>query len=188
MRKIISWFLTGLATLLPVVVSFYIFIGIFNFLDNLLAPVIQVSLGEDIPGLGFLLTSVIIILVGLVSQNFLGKKILLWWEGLLIRIPLLGKVYGTVKRIVKAFFASEKKSFRQVVLVEFPRQGMYSLGFITNDSFPYLEKECFTIFVPTTPNPTSGFFVVVPKDQVILLDISVERGFEMIMSAGMVNK
>jgi len=188
MKKLLSLFISGLATLLPVIISIYIFVGTLNFLDNLLAPVIQVSLGKDIPGLGFLLTTIIIILVGLISKNLLGKKLFSWWEKLFFKIPMLGKIYSTTKRITTSFFSSGRNSFKQVVLIEFPRPGLHSIGFITNDEFPYIEEDTYSVFVPTTPNPTSGFFVVVNKDQVKVLDISVERGIEILMSAGMINQ
>lgn len=101
-------------------------------------------------------------------------------------IPLLGKVYGTVKRITDSLFSSNKSALRQVALVEFPRPGIYSLGFITNDEFPYIEEDTYSIFIPTTPNPTSGWFVVLPRKDVTILDMSVDQGMEYIISAGMV--
>ncbi len=101
-------------------------------------------------------------------------------------IPLLGKVYGTIKRITDSLFSSNKSAFRQVALVQFPRPGIYSLGFITNEEFPYIEADTYSIFIPTTPNPTSGWFVILPREDVTILDMSIDQGMEYIISAGMI--
>ncbi|MBO8159899.1 DUF502 domain-containing protein [Thermosyntropha sp.] len=187
MRRLASLFLAGLATLLPLVISIYFIYWIFKTVDSILAPVLKHYIGHTIPGLGFLITITLVILIGLISTNIAGRKIITWWENLFIQIPLLGKIYGTVKRITSSLFSKEKSSFRQVALIEFPRPGIYSLAFVTNDEVPFMEEEVYTLFVPTTPNPTSGWFIIMPKDKVRILDIGVDRGIEMVISAGMVN-
>lgn len=186
MKKLLSMFFAGLAVLLPVAISLYLVWWLFVQIDGILAPLLVKFFGRTIPGAGFLLTIIMIIMVGFMATNLIGRKLFLWSEQILLKIPLLGKIYSTVKRITRAFFSPGKKSFRQVVLVEFPRTGAYSLGFITNDEFPFVEEDTYSVFVPTTPNPTSGFFIVVPQNQVKILDISVEQGIEMLMSAGMI--
>lgn len=187
MKRLASFFLTGLATLLPIAISIYLVYLIFSVIDNLLAPILTKYLGQAVPGLGFLLTILIVILVGMISTNFIGKKLVFWSEIILYRVPLLGKIYSTVRSITNSIFSSNKASFSKVALVEFPRKGIYSLGFITNDSFPYLDEDSYTIFIPTTPNPTSGWFVIIPKEDVKILDMPVDKGIEMVISAGMIN-
>ncbi len=187
MKKILSMFVAGLAVLLPVVISFYLIWWLFIQVDGILAPLLEKFLGKAIPGVGFLLTITVITIVGFMATNLISRKLFLWSEQILFKIPLLGKIYSTLKRITRAFFSPGKMSFRKVVLVEFPRSGAYSLGFIANDEFPFIEGETYSVFVPTTPNPTSGFFIVVPRNQVKILDISVEKGIEILMSAGMIN-
>ncbi len=186
MKRILSMFGAGLATLLPVYISIWLIIWLFNMVDNILKPLLEPIFGFAVPGLGFIIIISFIILLGFISTNFLGNKILGWWENVMHRIPLLGKVYGAVKRITDSIFSSNKSAFKKVALVEFPRPGIYSLGFITNEEFPYIERDTYSIFIPTTPNPTSGWFVVLPREDVTILDISVDQGMEIIISAGMV--
>lgn len=186
MKRIVSLFLTGLATLLPVVISLYLVYWIFSVIDSLLEPILIAIFGKAIPGVGFVSTIIIVLIVGLVSKNILGYKLLFWGETLLYRTPIIGKIYSTIRRITNSFFTSGRNSFRQVALVEFPRKGIYSIGFITNDNFPHLGTEAYSIFIPTTPNPTSGWFIIMPKEEVKILDITVEKGIEMVISAGMI--
>ena len=187
MKRLVSLFLAGLATLLPLILSLYLIYWLVTFMDGLLDPLLILILGKAIPGLGFLITITSIILVGLMATNIIGHKLIAWSEQIFVKIPLLGKMYATFKRITNSFFSSNKTSFRQVALVEFPRKGIYSLGFITNDCFPYIDEDTYSIFIPTTPNPTSGWFIIMSRDNVKILDISVEKGIEMVISAGMVN-
>ncbi len=187
MKKLLSMFLAGLAILLPIAISLYLIYWLFNFIDGILSPIIRYYLGIEIPGLGFLITITLIILIGFMVTNIIGKKFFSFSEAILFKVPLLGKIYSTIKRITSAFFSSGKNSFRQVAMVEFPRIGVYSIGFITNDNFPFIDEDSYSIFIPTTPNPTSGYFIVVPREQVKILDISIDQGIELLMSAGMVN-
>lgn len=186
MKRILSLFLAGLATLLPVYISIWLIVWLFNMVDNILKPLLEPIIGCAVPGLGFIIIIALVILLGFISTNYLGRRILGWWENLMQNIPLLGKVYGTIKRITDSLFSSNKSAFKQVALVEFPRPGIFSLGFITNDEFPHIEEDTYSIFIPTTPNPTSGWFVVLPREDVKILDMSVDQGMEFIISAGMV--
>jgi uncharacterized membrane protein len=185
-KRILSLFLAGLATLLPVYISIWLIVWLFNMVDNILKPLLEPIIGCAVPGLGFIIIIALVILLGFISTNYLGRRILGWWENLMQNIPLLGKVYGTIKRITDSLFSSNKSAFKQVALVEFPRPGIFSLGFITNDEFPHIEDDTYSIFIPTTPNPTSGWFVVLPREDVKILDMSVDQGMEFIISAGMV--
>jgi len=186
MKKLLSMFLAGLATLLPISISLWLIIWLFNLVDGILKPLLTPVIGFAVPGLGFIIIISLIILIGFISTNILGNKILSWWESIMQGIPLLGKIYRTVKRITDSIFSSNKSSFKQVALIEFPRKGIYSLGFVTNDEFAFIDEETYSIFIPTTPNPTSGWFIVLPREQVQILDINVDQGMEIIISAGMV--
>lgn len=187
MRKLSSLFFAGLATLLPVVICFYIIWWLFITVDGILAPFIKRLPGYYFPGIGFTVTILLILFIGFMATNVLGKKFIALGEKALLKTPVLGKMFATAKRILNSVLAPNKNSFSQVVLVEFPRPGIYSLGFITNEDFAYLEEETYCVFVPTTPNPTSGFFIIAPKDQVKHLNISVEKGMELLISAGMIS-
>lgn len=186
MKRILSMFLAGLATLLPIYISIWLIVWLFNLVDNILKPLLEPIIGCAVPGLGFIIIISLIILLGFISTNYLGHRILNWWENIMHNIPLLGKVYGTIKRITDSLFSSNKSAFRQVALVQFPRPGIYSLGFITNEEFPYIEADTYSIFIPTTPNPTSGWFVILPREDVTILDMSIDQGMEYIISAGMI--
>jgi len=185
MRKLSSLFLAGLATLLPVVICFYITWWLFTTIDGWLAPILK-RLGYYFPGIGFALTIILILFIGFMATNVFGKKLIGLGEKALLKTPVLGKMYATAKRILDSFLKPNKNSFSQVVLVEFPRKGLHSLGFITNENFGYLDESNYCVFIPTTPNPTTGFFVICSQEQVKILDISVEKGMEILISAGMI--
>jgi len=128
---------------------------------------------------------------GLIVANFFGRRLVGAWESLLSRIPLVRSVYGAVKQITASLFADASQSFREVVLVEYPRRGLWMLAFVTGDTPKKFQQvvaqDLINIYVPTTPNPTSGFYIMVPPSDVKRLDIPVEVGLKMILSAGVVN-
>lgn len=146
--------------------------------------------GVYIPGLGVVLTAVVVLLTGMVVANLFGRKLVQLWEALLARIPLVRTIYIGVKQVVETVFSSGDQSFRKVLLVEYPRKGVWTLGFQSGASRGEAQAkiglEVINVFIPTTPNPTSGFFLMLPRDDVIELDMSVDDGLKMIVSAGMV--
>jgi uncharacterized membrane protein len=194
-------FLTGLAVALPVVISLgvvgWVFGTVANFTDSLLfflprslthteAGVGPVTWYWSIAALGLALA--LLCLIGQLTRYYVGKQMFLLMDTLLLRVPLLGKVYGTLKQVNEAFSSSNKSSFQQVVLVEFPRAGMHSVGFVTNPEHSPVEppspRKMIAVFIPTTPNPTSGFLVLVPEDEVVKVDMSVADGIKFIISLG----
>ena len=150
----------------------------------------EVVLGVNIPGLGVLLAFSIVIITGVVVANLFGRQIIKIWEDFLARIPLVRSIYSSVKQVTETIFSSKGNSFRQVVLLEYPRSGIWTLAFVTGDGIKDFEEKTgeslLNIFVPTTPNPTSGFFLMVRKEDAILLDIPVEVALKMIISTGVV--
>ena len=146
--------------------------------------------GFYIPGLGVLLTVVIVIVTGMVVTNLFGRQLFHWGETLLNRIPLVRTIYSSVKKLTETVFAGGGKSFRKVVLIEYPRAGVWSVAFMTGDGAPEMEArtgfEMINVFVPTTPNPTSGFVLVVPRRDVIELSMSTDEALRFILSAGVV--
>ncbi|MEN8168746.1 MAG: DUF502 domain-containing protein [Pseudomonadota bacterium] len=147
-------------------------------------------LGMHIPGLGVIVTVVVVLTTGIIVANLFGRKLVALWEALLARIPLVSSVYSAVKQIAETMFSSNGNSFRKVLLVEYPRKGLWTLAFQTGTDVG--EAQCKTghevinIYVPTTPNPTSGFFIMVPKEDVVELEMSVDEGLRMIISMGSV--
>ena len=156
----------------------------FITLNPLLQDLINLALGLTVPLLG-------ILLIGLMARNFVGRWLLEFGEGTLSRIPLAGSVYKTLKQLLETFLKDNSTRFRRVVLVEYPREGLFSVGFVTGvvgpSLQPELDKPLLSVFIPTAPNPTTGWYTLVPEDSVKDLNISVEDAFRTIISAGIVN-
>ena len=131
---------------------------------------------------------VIVSVVGGMTRYYIGKRLIAWADGAMLRVPVLNKIYGTIKQVDAAFKSGKKSSFQTVVLVEYPREGIYSVGFITSEQADEVQKKtgkkCVCVFIPTTPIPTGGFLIVVPEDEIIKLDMSVADGFKYIISLG----
>ena len=197
-------FITGTAVALPVVISIAVVVWLFgtvaNFTDSLLFFLPRrLTHAQDGAGpviwywswAAFGVTVALLSLLGQLTRYYVGKKILRLMDTLLLQVPLLGKIYGTLKQVNEAFSNSSKSSFQQVVMVEFPRPGMHSIGFITNSDLPSVASEStrkmISVFVPTTPNPTTGFLVVIPADEVVKLDLSVAEGIRFIISLGSIS-
>jgi len=189
-RRVRELFLVGLAVVLPLLVTYLLLRFLFETLDQLLDPIIQGILGRRIPGLGFLASVAIIFIAGILTTNIVGRKLVALTEGFLLRIPLVKNVYSASKQLFDAITLPGKEAFRQVVMLEYPRSGVYALGFITATrakGFQDLVGEpTVNVFVPTAPNPTSGFFLVVPEKSVIPVPISVEEALKLIVSGGLI--
>ena len=147
-------------------------------------------LGFHVPGLGVVLTAIIVLVTGMVVANLFGRKLVKLWESVLAQIPLVRTIYTGVKQILETVFSSNEQSFRKVLLVEYPRRGLWTLAFQSSTTSGEAQtktgRAVVNVFIPTTPNPTSGFFIMVPSDDVVELDMSVDEGLKMIISAGVV--
>jgi uncharacterized membrane protein len=147
-------------------------------------------LGMHIPGFGVIVTVAVVLTTGIIVANLFGRKLVALWEALLARIPLVSSVYSAVKQIAETMFSSSGQSFRKVLLVEYPRKGLWTLAFQTGTDVGEAQcktgREVINIYVPTTPNPTSGFFIMVPKEDVVEMEMSVDEGLRMIISMGSV--
>lgn len=180
---------------MPLGVTFLVVRAIVGFLDKsllLLPDAFQPDrlIGFHIPGLGVLLAVALVLITGMIMANLLGRRLVAFWESLLARIPLVRTLYSAVKQIMEAVLATDAKSFRKVLLVEYPRKGVWSLAFMTSDDLGEVQDKTIanviSVFIPTTPNPTSGFVLMVPESDVIELDMAVEEGLKMIISMGVV--
>lgn len=196
MGRFRRYFVAGLLVWLPLVATYLVLSFSINLIDRtllLLPPQYRPEnlIGFEVPGLGVILTLLLVLLTGLIVANFFGRKLILAWESVLARIPLVRSVYGAVKQITASLFADASQSFREVVLVEYPRRGLWMLAFVTGDTPKKFKsvagEDLINIYVPTTPNPTSGFYIMVPPTDVKRLNIPVEIGLKMILSAGVVN-
>jgi uncharacterized membrane protein len=198
-------FFTGLLIALPGIITLAVvkwFFGTVSsftdtllfFLPYLLNPHQVYKNGVDGPMfwywslLAFVLAVILISVVGVLARYYFGKRLIAWADNLMLRLPVLNKIYGTIKQLDEAFASGKKSSFKTVVLIEYPREGIYSVGFITSEQEDEVSKKtaekCVCVFIPTTPIPTSGFLVLVPVEKITKLDLSVAEGFKYIISLG----
>jgi len=194
--KIKNLFLTGLLILIPIFVTIYVATGMINFIDSI-GDILPKKFNPEtylpfhIPGLGIIYTVIIALIAGLLVRNYIGKKALGYWEMVVNKIPLVRVLYGALRQVSEAIFVKGDTQFKKVVLIEYPRRGIYSLGFITGKAGDKLSANTrphmVGVFVPTTPNPTSGFYLIVPEEDIINVDISIEDAFKLILSGGMVH-
>ena len=189
------YLIAGLLVWLPLGVTVLVIRLLVTFMDKLLVfiPVQyhpDTLLGVHIPGLGVVLAVLVVLVTGVIVANFFGRQLVAAWESLLGRIPLVRTIYHSVKQVAVTIFSSQGKSFRRVLLIEYPRKGIYTLCFQTGDAVAEVVeksgKEVINVFVPTTPNPTSGFFIMVPEEDVQELEISIDDALKMIMSLGVI--
>ena len=185
----------GLLVWVPLGVTFVVIQSLVTFMDGvllILPPTLQPEhwLGHDIPGLGVVLVVVVVLVTGMVAANLLGQRLVAVGESVLGRIPLVRSLYSGVKQLLETLMSGSGNSFRKVVLVQYPCPGSWTLGFLTGEGLPeavnLTGEDLVSVYVPTTPNPTSGFFLMFPRKQVVELKISVDEGLRMILSMGMV--
>ncbi len=189
------YFITGLLIWVPLGITAWVVSLIAGAADQslrLLPAAIHPHnlIGFDIPGAGIVVTLVIIFITGLLAANFIGQRLVNWWERLLARIPVVNSIYNGVKQVSDTLFSSSGMAFRQPLLVQYPHQGAWTIAFLTGepggDVVNHLKEEHVSVYVPTTPNPTSGFFLMFPKSQVIELDMDVDQALKYIISMGVV--
>ena len=180
---------------LPAVISFYVLVSLFNYFDGIFAlwiggiPIIGPRL-VAIPGVGLILTLSLIVLIGMATANIVGRRIVAYGDRVFSRTPVIRSIYNAVKQIVDAFASSSDGAFQQVVLVEYPRLGTYAIGFLTSslkgEVAEYIGADVVAVFIPTTPNPTSGMLILLPRASVHNVNMSVDEGLKLIVSGGVV--
>jgi uncharacterized membrane protein len=183
-RKLRRYFITGFLVSIPLGVTIFILVWIFNTVDNLLEPLTIHIWGHYVPGIGFGVTVVLIFLVGIIASNLMGRRLIRYGESIIGRVPIFREIYSAIKHIVDSFSAPNKTSFLQVVLVEFPRKGMRTIGFVTNEVTDKSGKKTLNVLIPNSPNPMSGFLEIVNEEQVVRTKVSVDQALQMIVSAG----
>ena len=190
-----KYLITGLLIWVPLVITVWVLSFLVGTLDRtlLLLPAgwqPRAWLGFNIPGLGVLLTLVVVLLTGMLGANIIGQRLVKIWESLLNRIPVVKSLYSSVKQVSDTLFSSSGQAFRKALLVQYPRQGSWTIAFQTGqpggDVANHLTGEYVSVYVPTTPNPTSGFFLMMPKADVIELDMNVDEALKYIISMGVV--
>jgi uncharacterized membrane protein len=193
MRK---YFVTGLLILVPLAITLWVLNLIIGTMDQSLLLLPErwrpaSLIGFHIPGLGTILTLLFIFVIGLLTRNFIGKQVVYGWELLLTRIPIVSTIYSSVKQVSDTLFSSSGNAFRKAMLVQYPREGSWTIAFLTGtpggDVKNHLVGDYISVYVPTTPNPTSGFFLMMPRADAIELDMSVDEALKYIVSMGVVS-
>ena len=190
-----KYLITGLLIWIPLVITIWVLKLVVDTLDQsllLLPPAWRTEswLGMHVPGMGVILTLLIVLVTGVLTANFVGAKLVFWWNEILHRIPFVSSIHSAVKQVSDTLFSSGGEAFRKAVLVQWPREGMWTIAFLTGipggDVVNHLPPDCLSVYVPTTPNPTGGYFVMLPRSQVIELDMSVDDALKYIISMGVV--
>jgi uncharacterized membrane protein len=195
MKSIRKWLLAGLLVIVPLGITAWVLEWILSSLDKTLLILPQTwrpdsLLGVHIPGFGVILAFAILLLVGAVASNFFGKKLVSWWDALLNRIPVVRSIYSSVKQVSDTLFSDSGNAFRTAVLIQWPRPDVWTIAFVTGtpggDVVNYLHGDYVSVYVPTTPNPTGGYFVMLKKSDCIELKMSVDEALKYIVSMGVV--
>lgn len=190
-----KYFITGLLVLVPLFITIWVLTTLIHTMDQslLLLPTSwrpKSLVGFEVPGIGALLTLGIIFVTGLVATNIFGQQLIVLWESFLSRVPFVKTIYSSVKQVSDTLFSDSGNAFRKAVLVQYPRQGSWTIAFVTGapggDVVNHLHGDYISIYVPTTPNPTSGFFLMMPRADVIELEMSVDEALKYIISMGTV--
>jgi len=195
-NKIKNYFLTGVLVTAPVFITFWIVFTLVNLIDRLITPLIPIYINpnsylpRDVPGLGLIILFTFLVIIGFFTANFFGSWLLKKTEIIIQKIPLVKAFYKTIKQIIETVFQTNSNAFRDVVLLEYPRKGLWVMGFTTGEVKGAVKKEIkkklVNVFVPTTPNPTSGFLLLVPSTDLKYLDVNVDDAVKTIVSAGII--
>ena len=190
------YFITGLLIWVPIGLTAWVLKFLISTMDQslLLLPdkfQPEVLLGMKVYGVGTILTLLVVFITGIMTANIIGQKLLVFWEGVLWRIPVVKSIYWSIKQVSDTIFSDKGEAFRKALLVQYPREGAWTIAFMTGqpggDVANHLKGNYISVYVPTTPNPTSGFFLMMPKDDVIELDMSVDEALKYIISMGVVS-
>jgi uncharacterized membrane protein len=195
MAKFRKWLFSGLLVLAPLIITVWVLEWVVSSLDKTLQILPRAwhpdqLFGLHIPGLGVIFALLVVLIIGALASNFVGNKLVTWWHALLHRIPVVRSIYSGVKQVSDTLFSEKGNAFRQALLVQWPHQGMWTIGFLTGtpggDLVNHLRGDYLSVYVPTTPNPTGGYFVMVKKSDCIELDMSVDEALTYVISMGVI--
>ncbi|MBI3530974.1 MAG: hypothetical protein CK604_04080 [Curvibacter sp. PD_MW3] len=195
MAKFRKWLLSGLLVLAPLGITVWVLEWVVSTLDKTLQILPNAwqpdqLLGLHIPGLGVIFALAVVLAIGAMASNFVGNKLVTWWHALLHRIPVVRSIYSGVKQVSDTLFSEKGNAFRKALLVQWPREGMWTIGFLTGtpggDLLKHLDGEYLSVYVPTTPNPTGGYFIMLKKSDCIELEMSVDEALTYVISMGVI--
>ncbi|HKJ69809.1 MAG TPA: DUF502 domain-containing protein [bacterium] len=178
--------LAGLLIIGPLGLTVLVLRWMFNFFDSFLGPYLRQYVEWYVPGMGILMTFIVVYVIGLLTSNFLGRKTLQLMDKLLFRLPIVKNVYSTAKGIFQALSMQGKSNFKKVVFIQYPRQGLWTLAFVTGTATGRDGEEYHSMFVPSTPNPTTGYVIFIKKTEVVETQFAVEEGLKLLISGGMI--
>lgn len=190
-----KWLLSGLLVLVPLIITLWVLEWVISTLDQTLRILPEAwqpdrLLGLHIPGLGVIFALFVVLLIGALASNIIGNQLVGWWHALLHRIPVVRSIYSGVKQVSDTLFSQKGNAFRQAVLVQWPREGMWTIAFVTGtpggDLATQLPEDCLSVYVPTTPNPTGGYFVMLRRSDCIVLAMSVDEALTYVISMGVI--
>jgi len=189
-RRLRRYFIIGVIVLVPAGITAVVLAWLFRTLDAILGRTLELVIGAPVPGLGLALLVVTILATGWIAHYTIGRRLIAWWNALLARFPLTARIYNGASQIVQTLMGQQRNVFQRTVLVEFPHEHSYAIAWVTAEANAFAEEvlgePCVNVFVATTPNPTSGFFLVVPKRRTIPVNLSVEEAMKLVISAGAV--
>ncbi len=183
------YFISGLLVVVPLIITYLVLKLLFDAVDGILQPVIHKIIGIYIPGLGVAATLVLIILAGILTRNYLGNRFYRLWENVLAKIPLIRPLYSGAKGLLQATTSESNTTFKDVVMVEYPRKGSYNLGFIASFTELTIEgtkRKCAAVYLPNTPTPFSGWTIMLPIEEIQLVDMTVEQAIKFVVSGGVI--
>ena len=183
-RLLKNYFLTGLLLFIPIFITIAVLLWVFNTVDGVLQEPIEWAFGRYYDGIGFALTLLLIIIFGIVGSRVAGRNVIRFMEFHLMKIPVIRELYNGIKQIIESFSQQESGNFVEVVFIEFPRKGTFTPALVTNEAYDESGRKMLNIYVPTAPNPTSGFLQILPEDQVVRTTMTVDECMKMVISAG----
>ena len=186
MKKFFGVMLAGMGAVLPITITVYILYKLFIIIDSVFADFVTRIIGYRVLGIGFLMTVALVFLIGLAAKAYLGQKLIKMADRIFNKIPVAQTIYGTVREISNSLLLQEKITFKRPVLVDYPKQGVQAIGFITNERSISKDDTMLPVFIPTTPNPTSGFLLFYKRDELQYLDMTVDEAIKIIISVGVV--
>ena len=190
MQKLSATFFRGLIILLPTLITVWLLYFCYNFLDGILGNIISIFVGHHIPGLGLALILLLIVITGAIAPNLFGKRMIDWGDRVMNRIPVVKSIYSSVKQVNDVLFMEkETKAFHRACIIEYPRKGVWSIGFVTSDAAEEISQKAghhkmVNVFIANTPTPATGFIVVVPAEEIKLLDMKIDDAFKYVISGG----
>jgi len=193
LKKILrTRFISGLLVVVPIILTFVLLKALIESIDGFFSPFVKNVLGHqyDFPFIGVIVTLSIVLLTGIFTANVIGHKLVRLWERQILKIPIINFIYGSIKQLIQALTIPANKSFKSVVMVEYPRRGIYALGFLVNE-MDYLHynkpEKLLSVFIPSTPTPISGYVVLIPEKDVEYLDMTIEEGIKFFVSASIIS-